>query len=137
MEDRFGTIDLPIECWGKKQSETRKYRDAVCKALNLEFKLIAHDGNCFFEALSLVLQPQCTAAQLRASCVELFQNSLDSTQPFFERIVVEMENELHEELVCSNRRSGMNGFKPGSVTEYIHQYIFSHITIWNRQNIYM
>jgi hypothetical protein len=48
MEDRFSTLDLPIECWGIKQSETRKYRDAVCKALNLEFKPIAPDGNCFF-----------------------------------------------------------------------------------------
>ena len=117
----YGTEALPLFDVGVGNFPTRnaRFRAAVCQHFNLQWVSVGGTGNCFFEALSRVLEPQRTAAQLRADCVDLFRNSLDSTQPFFERIVVEIENELHQELVCSSRRSGMNGFKPGSVTEYI------------------
>jgi hypothetical protein len=78
--------------------------------------------------LSRLLQPQCTAAQLRENCVELFESCLDSTQPLFERIVMEIEDELNRELTCSKRGSHIDGLKPGSKQEYIDAV--SHDGVW-------
>ena len=117
----YYTENLPDFDTGIGNFATRnaRYRAFVCNHFDLKFVSVGGDGNCFFESLSRMVQPDVTAVQLRANCVGLFRSCLDSTQPFFERIVVEMEDELHRELVCSNRRSGVNGLKPSSVAEYI------------------
>ena len=102
MEDRFGTDDLPIECWGMKQSQTRKYRDAVCKALGLDFKPIAAEGNCFFEsvcAATVCLPPDdgriVDPKELRARSVSWLRECRDGKH---EDLGVECQKFMMEEL---------------------------------------
>ena len=116
---------------GNFATRNKRYRTHVCNHFKLKFVSVGGDGgdgNCFFESLSRLLQPHCTAAQLRENCVELFKSCLDSTQPLFERIVIEIEDELNRELICSKRGSRIDGLKPGSVQEYIDAV--SHDGVW-------
>ena len=52
----YNTPALPQSCRGFKQSETKKYRDAVCKELQVQFEQIGGNGNCFFESVALAMQ---------------------------------------------------------------------------------
>ena len=116
---------------GNFATRNKRYRTHVCNHFKLKFVSVGGDGgdgNCFFESLSRLLQPHCTAAQLRENCVELFKSCLDSTQPLFETIVIEIEDELNRELICSKRGSRIDGLKPGSVQEYIDAV--SHDGVW-------
>ena len=113
---------------GRYTTRNARYRHFVCQHFKLKHVSVGGDGNCFFEALSLMLQPQCSAAQLRANCVDLFKQSRESTQVVFERIQQGIEDELHRELVCSKRGSRIDGLKPASVPEYIDAV--SHDGVW-------
>jgi OTU-like cysteine protease len=126
----YYTEELPDFDVGAGRYTTRnaRYRAFVCQHFELKHVSVGGDGNCFFEALSLMLQPQCSAAQLRANCVDLFKQSRESTQVVFERIQQGIEDELHRELVCSKRGSRIDGLKPASVPEYIDAV--SHDGVW-------
>lgn len=117
----YATEQLPAFDVGVGNFATKnaRFRAFVCKHYNLKHVSVGGDGNCFFESFSLLLQPQCTPADLRKNCVDLFRQCLDSTQQLFETIAIEMEDELGREIVCSRRRLKINGLKPSSVAEYI------------------
>jgi hypothetical protein len=58
-----------------KKTETKKYREAVCRLLECKFQQIDGDGNCFFAAISTCMahfkeNPLfISATELRASVV--------------------------------------------------------------------
>jgi hypothetical protein len=117
VQERLPEFDLG---GGNFNTRNARYRHFVCTHYGLKFISVGGDGNCFFEALCVTLSlPNLNAAQLRANVVDLFRQCMDSTQPVFERIVQGIELEVGQELLCSTRRSAMNGFKPSTVTEYI------------------
>jgi hypothetical protein len=70
----YDATALPSNICQFKKSETRKYRDAVCKLFQCKYEAIAPDGNCFFGAVSACfahLQEPLTisATDLRAKVV--------------------------------------------------------------------
>jgi hypothetical protein len=97
----------------------------VCLHYGLKWINVPSNGNCFFESFVLLLHsswPGLNAGLLRQNVVELFRTCLDSTQPLFENIAMEIECELNEELVCSNRKKmdghRLNGYTPPTPEKY-------------------
>ncbi len=113
---------------GSWKVRNARFRRALCDYLELKWFNCSGDGNCFFEAVCMLLrsvsiQPDLTAAQLRADVVQYLRLCPGSTQDLPERITIEMEDELSEPLVCSTRGrlngAKLNGFVPSSVAEYL------------------
>ena len=128
----YGTAHLPehlLEGCDKGSWNVRnaRFRRAVCGYLELNWHSCSGNGNCFFEAVCMLLRslgkPDLTAAQLRADVVQYFRLCPGSTQDLPERICTEMADEVSEPLVCSTRGRlngvKLNGFVPNSVTEYL------------------
>ena len=113
---------------GSWKQKNARFRRAVCSHLELNWFSCSGDGNCFFEAVCMLLrsvsiQPDLTAAQLRANIVQFLRLCPGSTQNLPERICIEMLDELSVPLVCSTRGrlngTKLNGFVPSSVAEYL------------------
>lgn len=105
-----------------------RFRSAVCTYLQLRWSSSSGNGNCFFESVCMLLrsvsiQPDLTAAELRANVVEYLRLCPGSTEDLPERICVEMSDELSVPLVCSTRGHlngiKLNGLEPRSVEEYL------------------
>ena len=106
---------LPLSADGGGNFATRnaRFRNMVCLHYGLKWISVGSNGNCFFESFVLLLHsswPGLNAGLLRQNVVELFRTCLDSTQPLFENIAMEIECEINEELVCSNRKK-MDGHR--------------------------
>ena len=114
---------------GNFQTRNARFRAAVCKHLELQWQGIGGDGNCFFEAIVALLRAAdmcpltCNAQELRRNIVQLFRTSQGSTQPFCERLIIDITGELNEKLVCSSHASingrRINGFQPATVDDYL------------------
>jgi hypothetical protein len=113
---------------GNWRQRNARFRRAVCSHLELIWLSSTGNGNCFFEAVCMLLrsvsiQPDLTAAQLRANVVHYLRLCPGSTQDLPERICAEMFDELSEPLVCSTRGRlngiKLNGLEPRSVEEYL------------------
>jgi hypothetical protein len=113
---------------GNFATRNARYRAFVCNHFDLKFVSVGGNGNCFFESLSLLLRPKVNASELRQNVVDLFRSCIDSTQPLFERIIMDIEQELNQELTCSRRGSNITGFKPSTVEEYIDAV--AHDGVW-------
>ena len=118
---------LPLSADGGGNFATRnaRFRNMVCLHYGLKWISVGSNGNCFFESFVLLLHsswPGLNAGLLRQNVVELFRTCLDSTQPLFENIAMEIECEINEELVCSNRKKmdghRLNGYKPTTPQNY-------------------
>ena len=130
----YSTTDLPQSCVdaasekGNFATRNARYRTAVCELLNLLWISVVGNGNCFFESVIVLLRESgllpedLTAQQLRLDVVRFFRECCDSTQDLCERILIEIEAEMLEELVCSTRGkiNGMNihGHIPVSREDY-------------------
>ena len=130
----YSTEPLPAHVFdgcdrGNFQTRNARFRAQVCKHLKLQWKGIAGDGNCFFEAVVALLRAadKCpltfNAHELRLNIVQLFRTSRGSTQAFCERLIIDISAELNEKLVCSSHATingrRINGFKPATVDEYL------------------
>jgi hypothetical protein len=129
----YDTVQLPehlLEGCDKGSWIVRnaRFRSAVCTYLELRWLSCPGNGNCFFESgcmllRSLSIQPDLTAAQLRANVVQYLRLCPGSTQDLAERICIEISDELSVPLVCSTRGrlndTRLDGFKPTSISEYL------------------
>ena len=115
---------------GNFATKNARFREAVCKHFKLQWVSVAGTGNCFFESICILLRAasiqetaRLTARELRGNVVEFFRACSDSTQDLCERVVIEINAELNEKLVCSThaRNNGMrvNGFAPCTIAEYL------------------
>jgi hypothetical protein len=121
------TQSLQLQGTPFKKSEFKKYRDAVCNALDLHFHPVDGMGDCFFHSVSVLLQhvrqpdggmwekdPSCLrqeVTQYLRECVEMQHSMLG------ERCVMDMEGEMGTALVSSSRKN--SGIIPESIREYL------------------
>ncbi len=108
-----------------------RFRSAVCQHFNLEWISVGGNGNCFFVSVITALKASGTLArssdlthhQLRLNLVEYFRLCSGSTQPLCERVVIEIEAEQNEPLMCSTHAKidgeRLNGLVPGSTERYL------------------
>ena len=131
----YSTEDLPYSCLvhfedkGNFQTRNARFRTAVCQHLQRQVVIVNGSGNCFFESVTMLLRQAdlcpdtLTALQLRRDVVQLFRACIDSREDFCERVLIEIESELQEELVCSSRVK-VNGVKVhGLVPATIEVYL--------------
>ena len=128
----FEAEELPesclVECKGNFQTRNARFRAAVCQHFRLQVVNVNGSGNCFFESVIVLLRAAdlcpdtLTALELRRNVVQFFRTCIDSQEDVCERIQVEIEHELQEELVCSSRVK-VNGVRVhGSVPAAIPVY---------------
>jgi hypothetical protein len=110
---------------GNFVTRNKRFRTLVCQHYGLKWVQVGSSGNCFFESFVVLLHsswPGLDAGMIRQNVVDLFRNCMDSTQPLFERIMMEIECELAEKLVCSNRMKvdgcRLNGYMPPTPEKY-------------------
>ena len=133
----YSTLDLPQHCIaagnvaGNFVTRNARFRDAVCQHFNLEWISIGGNGNCFFVSVITALKAAGTldsscdlsSHQLRLNLVEYFRSCAGSTQPLCERVVIEIEAEQHEPLLCSTHAKidgeRLNDLVPGSTERYL------------------
>ena len=132
----YSTEELPQVCIDAavgRNFATRnaRFRTAVCQHYNLEWISIGGNGDCFFGSVITTLKStgvlprsaDLSAHQLRLNLVEYFRLCCGSTQPLCERVIIEIEAEMHEPLLCStySKIDGdrLNGFVPGSTERYL------------------
>ena len=128
----YSTVNLPDRLSegcdkGSWKVRNARFRRAVCGWLELQWFSCSGNGNCFFEAVCMLLRSvglqDLTPAQLRADVVEFLRMCPGSTLDFQERVCIEMADELKEPLVCSTRArfngTMLNGFVPSSIAEYL------------------
>lgn len=118
----YSTSDLPQSCvdaacvQANFVTRNARYRDAVCEFLSLQWISVGGNGNCFFESVIILLREagrlpdNLNAHQLRLDLVSFFRACCQIAEDIFERIVIEIEAELLEKLVCSTRGK-INGIK--------------------------
>lgn len=109
----YSTEDLPASCLvpskGNFCTRNARFRSAVCEHLQLQVVKVNGSGNCFFESVILLLREAglcpdtMSALQLRRDVVQFFRACIGRTEHYCERVLIEIENELHEELICSSR----------------------------------
>jgi hypothetical protein len=121
------TQTLQLQGTPFKKSEFKKYRDAVCNALDLHFHQVDGMGDCFFHSVSVLLQhvpqpdggmwdkdPTCLRQEVTLwlkECVEMQHGMLG------ERCVMDMEGEMGTALISSSRKN--SGMIPESIREYL------------------
>ena len=133
----YSTQELPHECIEAGEvgrnfvTRNARFRSAVCQHFNLEWVSVGGTGNCFFASVVAALRAEgildsnvdFTPHQLRLNLVEYFRLCFGSTQPLCERVVIEIEAEQHEPLLCSTHArihgERLNGFVPGSTERYL------------------
>jgi hypothetical protein len=129
----YAAEELPdscfVECKGSFQTRNARFRRAVCQHFRLQVVNVNGSGNCFFESVIMLLRAAdlcpdtLTALELRRSVVQFFRTCIDSQEEVCERVQMEIEVELQEELVCSSRAK-VNGVKVhGLVPETIQVYL--------------
>ena len=154
MDDSTETLPLHVfdGCdRGNFPTRNARFRTAVCRHLQLQWVSVGGTGNCFFESVVLLLRAvgRCPdtldALQLRANVCEFFQSCTDSTQDLFERIMVEIEDELRQPLVCSTHAKingiRVNGYAPSTTAEYLEAVAFDAVWVqgfhWLRAIAYL
>jgi hypothetical protein len=131
----YSTEDLPISCLmhfedkGNFQTRNARFRTAVCQHLRRQVVIVNGSGNCFFESVTMLLREAglcpdtLTALQLRRDVVNFFRACIDSQEDFCERVLIEIESELQEELVCSSRVKvngvRVHGLVPATIEIYL------------------
>jgi hypothetical protein len=134
----YSTEELPSSCIdaatgpGNFMTRNARYRKAVCEHFQLRWRSVGGTGNCFFESVCLLLRrvricpDDLNAHQLRLNVISFFRECSGSTQPLCERVMVEMETELFDPLVCSThaklngvRVNGMLAHSPSHATYFI------------------
>jgi len=140
----YSVEDLPQDCLDAAsqrginfQTRNARYRNAACQHYQLRWKSVSGNGNCFFESVCELLRDirdhrEMTSESLRADVIDFFRSCLDSTQDLCERVKVEMEDEVHRSLSCSNYKSfngkRLNGYVPTTLDEYLEAS--SHEGVW-------
>jgi len=128
----FEAEELPesclVECKGNFQTRNARFRAAVCQHFRLQVAHVNGSGNCFFESVVMLLRAAdlcpytLTALELRRNVVHFFRTCIDSQEDICERIQVEIEHELQEELVCSSRVKvngvRVHGLVPAAIPVY-------------------
>jgi hypothetical protein len=132
----YNVEELPQDCIDaaavQRPFPTRNawYRNAVCNYLRLKWISIGGNGNCLFESVIVLLRnagilpDNLSARQLRLDLVQFFRECCDSEEDLCERILIELEAELHEELWCSTHGK-INGvrlhrFVPATRDNYLN-----------------
>jgi hypothetical protein len=133
----YSVEELPQDCieagavGGNFVTRNARFRNAVCQHFNLNWISIGGNGNCFFVSVitalkatgTLAMSSDLSAHQLRLNLVEYFRLCSGSTQPLCERVIVEIEAEQNQPLLCSThaRIDGerLNGLVPGSTERYL------------------
>lgn len=123
----YTTEDLPEQARVFGACETRRYRDCVCEILNLTFKPIGGEGNCFFESVAtlLALVPNqqgiryiLDATILRARVIDWLRNCAVNQGAVYDECMLHMYDELRHPL------TGLIGKKkeeqmPKNVPDYL------------------
>ena len=115
---------------GNFATKNAKYRQAVCQHLGLRWQSIGGAGNCFFDAVSTSLLATLPPDRLRSPLPDL---EVDGALRFWivdwlrlqtelgdnlaERVQVEIDGELGQELICSRR--GVSRVVPSTREEYL------------------
>ena len=135
----YSTEELPQDCIDAVAgavgcnfaTRNARFRAAVCRHFNLEWISVGGNGNCFFVSVITALKSSgvlprssdLSAHQLRLDLVGYFRLCCGSTQPLCERVVIEIEAEQHDPLLCSTHAKidaqRLNGFVPGSTERYL------------------
>jgi hypothetical protein len=115
---------------GNFATKNAKYRQAVCQHLGLRWQSIGGAGNCFFDAVSTSLLATLPPDRLRSPLPDLevegalrcwivdwlrLQTELGDN--LAERVQVEIDGELGQELICSRR--GVSRVVPSTREEYL------------------
>ena len=140
----YSIEDLPPSCLdavllpSNFQTRNARVRTAAGQHYQLQWRSVAGNGNCFFEAVCVLLRDpriqwhEVTSDVLRANVIEFFRSCLDSTQLLCERVKVDMEAELNQALACSNHKffngKRLNGYVPATIEEYLDA--ISHDGVW-------
>ncbi len=105
----YSTEDLPASCLvpskGNFATRNAQFRRAVCEHLRLRVVIVNGSGNCFFESVIMLLREAglcpdtMSALQLRRDLVQFFRACIGSPEHYCERVLIEIENELNEELI--------------------------------------
>ena len=110
----YSTEDLPDSCLaqfsakGNFQTRNARFRTAVCQHLRLQVVVVNGSGNCFFESVIMLLceaglcPNTLNALQLRRDVVQFCRACIGREEVFCERVIIEIESELNEELICSS-----------------------------------
>ena len=129
----YSTEDLPASCLvqgnGNFQTRNARFRSAVCEHLRLQVVRVNGSGNCFFESVIMLLRAAdlcpdtMSALQLRRDVVQFFRACVGSREHYCERVLIEIENELNEALICSSRakvnRVRVHGLVPAAIPVYL------------------
>jgi hypothetical protein len=131
----YSVEELPTFCFEASnvavnfQTRNARFRKAVCQHLRLQWVSVHGSGNCFFESVIALLRAadRCpetlNARELRHDVLQFFRACIGSTQDFCERVMIEIEDELHEKLVNSTRAKvngyRVNGFVPETIQSYL------------------
>ena len=123
----FDTESLPVAVHSYKASETKRYRDHVCRLLNLQFEQIAGDGNCFFASVATVLGSKSnsfgitfslTAAALRKRVTDWLKPCDGPTTDVRCECNLYMTQELHRSLAWKvGRKKEVR--TPKTIEEYL------------------
>jgi len=123
----YTTEALPAEAHVFKKSETKRYRDCVCKILKLTFKPIGGNGNCFFDSVVTLLalvpnqygnQPRLDATELRARVIEWLLHCGASDGGVYDQSIIHMFAELKYPLTVLQGNKWVQR-KPADVPEYL------------------
>jgi hypothetical protein len=139
----YSVEDLPQDCLDAAslplnfQTRNARFRQAVCQHYQLQWKSVSGHGNCFFEAVCVLLRDprihhEFDSDELRANVIEFFRSCLDSTQLVCERVKDDMLAEVNQALSCSSHKSfngkRLNGYIPTTIEEYLDAS--SHDGVW-------
>ena len=115
---------------GNFATKNAKYRQAVCQHLGLRWQSIGGAGNCFFDAVSTsllaTLPPNRLGSSmpdlegegaLRTVIVDWLRLQTELGDDLAERVQVEIDGELGQELICSRR--GVSRVVPSTREEYL------------------
>ena len=129
----YSTEDLPASCLvqrvGNFATRNAQFRNAVCEHFRLQVVIVNGSGNCFFESVIMLLSEAglcpdtMSALQLRCDVVRFFRACIGRTEHYCERVLIEIENELNEALICSSRAKvngvRVHGLVPAAIPVYL------------------
>ena len=131
----YSTEDLPASCLvqgnGNFQTRNARFRSAVCEHLRLQVVRVNGSGNCFFESVTMLLREAglcpdtLDGLQLRAQIIQFFRFCIGNRESFCERVIIDLEGELHSPLTCSNR-SKLNGRRVHGTLTFHHMHSEAH-----------
>jgi hypothetical protein len=131
----YSSEDLPASCLvpskGNFVTRNAQFRRAVCEHFRLQVTQVNGSGNCFFESVIVLLREAglcpdtLDGLQLRAQIIRFFRFCIGNTENFCERIIIDLEGELHSPLTCSNR-SKLNGRRVHGTLTFHHMHSEAH-----------